>query len=84
MGVLPLQFKKGVTRNTLKLKGNETISLLGLKKQLHPGAEISAIITRENGSQEHINLDCRIDTQNELEYYRHGGILHYVLRTKCL
>lgn len=80
MGVLPLQFKKGVSRKTLKLDGTETISLTGLEKGMTPGMDVSMTITREDGSSEEVALLCRIDTQNELEYYRHGGILQYVLR----
>ncbi|MGB6976056.1 MAG: aconitate hydratase AcnA [Gammaproteobacteria bacterium] len=80
MGVLPLEFKEGITRKTLRLEGNEKVDILGLVENLVPRGDITAVITRADGTQEKISLRCRIDTQNELEYYRHGGILQYVLR----
>ena len=79
MGILPLQFKENVNRKTLKLTGKETISITNLK-HLNTDAEITATIKHSNGHCETIKLASRIDTQNELEYYRHGGILHYVIR----
>jgi aconitate hydratase len=79
MGVLPLQFEPGTTRKTLQLTGHERVSI-DVSEALKPRATLKAIITREDGTQEHVNLLCRIDTANELEYYRHGGILQYVLR----
>jgi aconitate hydratase len=79
MGVLPLQFEAGTTRKTLQLNGSERISL-ALNEALKPGMKLQATLTRENGVEESITLLCRIDTSNELEYYRHGGILQYVLR----
>ena len=80
MGVLPLQFKKGTTRETLKLTGAETVDILNLGKKLKPGATLKAKITRANGKSEEVPLLCRIDTLDELDYYKNGGILHYVLR----
>ncbi len=80
MGVLPLQFKEGVTRKTLKLDGSETFDLLGLSGGVKPKQEITCRIVRADGSVEHIALLSRIDTADEAEYFRHGGILHYVLR----
>ncbi len=80
MGILPLQFKEGMTRKTLKLDGTEIISIVGLSDDMKPGANIKAIISRSNGSKEEIILQSRIDTLNEIEYYRNGGILQYVLR----
>lgn len=80
MGILPLQFKNGETRKTLGLDGSEMISILGLSDEMQPSAEIEAVIKRGDGSLKHIKLLSRIDTQNEVEYYRHGGILQYVLR----
>jgi aconitate hydratase len=80
MGVLPLQFKKGTTRETLKLTGAETVSLIGLNKKLKPGATLKAKITRKNGRSEEVPLLVRIDTLDELDYFKNGGILHYVLR----
>lgn len=79
MGVLPLQFQDGVSRNTLQLKGNERISI-AIDASLKPQSLIPVIITRDTGVQETVEVTCRIDTMNELEYYRHGGILQYVLR----
>jgi aconitate hydratase len=80
MGILPLQFKDGATRKTLHLNGTEIISITGLSNDMKPGAEIKVIIQREDGSKMNVILLSRIDTQNEIEYYRHGGILQYVLR----
>ena len=80
MGILPLQFKDGVTRKSLSLDGTETISVVGLNDELKPSADIKAIIHRQDGSTTDVTLLCRIDTQNEIEYYRNGGILQYVLR----
>ncbi|OAJ35156.1 aconitate hydratase AcnA [Piscirickettsia salmonis] len=79
MGVLPLQFKNGQDRNSLKLDGTETFDITGLNS-LQAGQDVSAVIHRQDGSSENITLLCRIDTANEVEYYRTGGILHYVLR----
>nr|WP_300312114.1 aconitate hydratase AcnA [Halomonas sp.] len=78
MGVVPLQFPEGETRQTLGLSGNETISVSGLA-DLTPGGEVAVTIKSDKGEKS-FNALCRIDTANELEYYRHGGILHYVLR----
>lgn len=80
MGILPLQFKNNTTRKTLNLNGREMISIIGLSGNLQPGMDIKAIIKREDGTENEISLLSRIDTQNELEYYHHGGILQYVLR----
>ncbi|RUR33002.1 aconitate hydratase AcnA [Vreelandella nanhaiensis] len=78
MGVVPLQFPEGETRETLKLTGDEEISIAGLS-DLSPGKTVKVVI--KNGEQERtVDAKCRIDTLNELAYYRHGGILHYVLR----
>jgi aconitate hydratase len=79
MGVLPLQFQEGITRETLHLTGHERISL-AVDDSLKPGALIEMTIVRENGHKEHLSVVCRIDTANEIEYYRNGGILQYVLR----
>lgn len=80
MGILPLQFKPGENRKSLKMDGTETISLKGIHDNMKPGAEITATLRRSDGSQTDVSLVSRIDTQNEIEYYRHGGILQYVLR----
>ncbi len=79
MGVLPLQFPEGMTRNTLLLDGNERISI-AINDALKPGAMVPVTIVCADGRQHDIDVICRIDTANELEYYRHGGILQYVLR----
>jgi len=81
MGVLPLQFKAGNDRKQLGLTGKEQIDVLGLNgTQIRPGMSLPLRITREDGQQEQIDVLCRIDTLNEVEYFRAGGILHYVLR----
>lgn len=82
MGVLPLQFQPGVSRKTLQLTGTERISL-EINDDLKPQMTVKMHITRENGLQDSVDLICRIDTLNELEYYRHGGILQFVLRNIC-
>jgi aconitate hydratase len=79
MGVLPLQFTGGQSWSSLGLTGAETVSIEGLT-ELSPRAKLSVSITLANGSVESVETLCRIDTENELDYYRHGGILHYVLR----
>jgi aconitate hydratase len=80
MGILPLQFQPGTDRRTLALTGSEIISITNLDDDLKPSARIEAAIERADGSKTHVTLLSRIDTQNEIEYYRHGGILHYMLR----
>lgn len=79
MGVLPLQFPEGTNRETLKLTGEETFTITGLA-ELHPGDEVETTITYPDGQETTVAMHCRIDTGNELAYFRHGGILHYVLR----
>ena len=81
MGVLPLEFTDGQNRKTLGLEGSEVVDILGLSTGLEPRATLEGVIHRENGSSERIRLRCRVDTADELEYMRHGGILQYVLRT---
>jgi aconitate hydratase len=80
MGVLPLEFKDGASRTTLGLTGAETFDILGVAEGLAPGKDLTCRIHRPDGTTEEIPLLCRIDTTDEVEYYRHGGILHYVLR----
>ncbi|NMY10097.1 aconitate hydratase AcnA [Pseudomonas veronii] len=81
MGVLPLQFKLDQNRKALKLTGKEKIDILGLSDaQIVPRMNLTLVITREDGSSEKIDVLCRIDTLNEVEYFKAGGILHYVLR----
>ncbi|MGY1877714.1 aconitate hydratase AcnA [Pseudomonas reactans] len=81
MGVLPLQFKLDQSRKTLKLTGKEKIDILGLTDvEIVPRMNLTLVITREDGSTEKVEVLCRIDTLNEVEYFKAGGILHYVLR----
>ncbi|MGH6898183.1 MAG: aconitate hydratase AcnA [Geminicoccaceae bacterium] len=80
MGVLPLVFKDGQDRRSLNLDGAETIDLEGLAGGIRPGMDVACTIHRNGGSSEHTTLLCRIDTLDEVDYFRHGGILHYVLR----
>jgi aconitate hydratase len=80
MGILPLQFKDGATRQTLGLDGTEIFDITGIKDGIDPRMDVACRITRADGSSEDIALLCRIDTADEVEYYRHGGILQYVLR----
>ncbi|MBI6927151.1 aconitate hydratase AcnA [Pseudomonas putida] len=81
MGVLPLQFKAGQDRKQLGLTGREQIDITGLEgTAIVPGMSLALTITREDGAKEQIDVLCRIDTLNEVEYFKAGGILHYVLR----
>ncbi|PJI50041.1 MAG: aconitate hydratase AcnA [Pseudomonas sp.] len=81
MGVLPLQFKDGQDRKALKLTGKEVLSISGLSGELKPHMSLKVAVKREDGSQDSFEVLCRIDTQNEVEYFKAGGILHYVLRS---
>jgi aconitate hydratase len=80
MGVLPLTFKDGTTRETLKLKGDEVLDVVGVEAGLRPRMDLTLRIHDADGSTREVPLTCRIDTLDELEYFRHGGILQYVLR----
>ncbi len=80
MGILPLQFPEGVSRKTLKLDGSEIVNITGIADGITPRMTVPCTITRADGSNEALNLLCRIDTLDEVEYYRHEGILQYVLR----
>jgi aconitate hydratase len=80
MGVLPLQFKDGQNAGTLSLDGTEIYSLPDLTNDLKPQTETTLVIERANGETEKFPVLIRIDTGVEIEYYRHGGILPYVLR----
>ncbi len=80
MGVLPLQFKGDMTRKSLNLDGTETFDITGINS-LKPLGDVSVTIHRANGKSETITVQCRIDTAGELDYYKSGGVLHYVLRT---
>jgi aconitate hydratase len=80
MGVLPLQFKGDDSQESLKLDGTETYDLAGLAGEMKAGQDVAMTITRANGEVLNLTTLCRIDTADELDYYRNGGILHYVLR----
>ena len=79
MGVLPLQFTNEQNRKTLTLDGSEIVTILNVGDVETKGL-MNATIQRQDGQEEQIELLCRIDTQNELAYYKHGGILQYVLK----
>jgi aconitate hydratase len=80
MGVLPLQFQEGTSAQTLGLKGPETFSLSGLTGELTPRQQVTLKVRYEDGREQEVPLILRIDTPIEVEYYRHGGILPFVLR----
>ena len=80
MGVLPLQFKDGDSRETLGLKGDEMLDIIGLGEDLQPRRDLGVRITYGDGSTKEISVLCRIDTVNEIDYFRSGGILNYVLQ----
>ncbi len=79
MGVLPLQFKNGENRNTHKIDGSEVVTIKGIEN-LSPACTLTLEIKRADGSVDTAEVLCRIDTLDELDYYKNGGILHYVLR----
>ncbi|MBI3300881.1 MAG: aconitate hydratase, partial [Deltaproteobacteria bacterium] len=80
MGVLPCQFKEGVSAQSLKLDGSEVFDLIGLGTNPKPRQDVTLVIHRAGGRTEEVPVTLRIDTPIEIEYYRHGGILPYVLR----
>ena len=80
MGILPRVFKEGTDRKTLALDGTEKFDLLGFADALKPRMDIALTIHRANGKIEVVPLTCRIDTLDEIDYYKNGGILQYVLR----
>ncbi len=80
MGVVPLQFRDGESWQTLGLKGDETVTIKGLAEGLKPRAAMEVEITRADGSTASAQVLCRIDTLDELDYYKNGGIMPYVLR----
>jgi aconitate hydratase len=81
MGVLPLMFKNGMTRHSLKLTGEEIFDITGIEAGLKPRMDLTLTITRKDGSVESVPVLCRIDTQDEIGYYEHGGIMQFVLRS---
>jgi len=80
MGILPLQFVEGMNRTNLQLLGSELISVLNLEAGINPSDKVTLEIKYSSGDIKKVQTLCRIDTQNELEYYKNGGILQYVLR----
>jgi len=80
MGVLPLEFVDGETRVTLGLTGYESYEILGLAEDMRPKAKLTVRAKADDGSVKTFSAVSRIDTPEELSYYRHGGILPYVLR----
>ncbi|MEM7395726.1 MAG: aconitate hydratase, partial [Verrucomicrobiota bacterium] len=80
MGVLPLEFIDGANAETLGLKGNEKFSIGGIADDLGPGKLLDVTAVSPDGETTTFEVKCRIDAPIEVEYYRHGGILQYVLR----
>jgi len=80
MGVLPLQFKEGFDRKKLNITGAELITIIDIDKGVNPRQEVACEIKYKDGTSKTIKVLCRIDTENEVEYYKNGGILQYVLR----
>ena len=80
MGILPLQFTDNVNRKNLKFIGSELISVLNIENGINPSDEVNLEIKYASGDIKKVKTLCRIDTKNELEYYKNGGILQYVLR----
>lgn len=79
MGVLPLIFKGSDDRKTLALRGDEKVDILGIDVNIKPKQDINCLITRHDGSQHEVILTCGLDTSNEVEYYKRGGILQFVI-----
>jgi aconitate hydratase len=79
MGIVPLVFKNGADRKTLNLTGFEKIDITGMEKGIKPRMDLNCVITRKDGSKIEIQLLCRIDTLDEIEYFKSGGILQFVL-----
>jgi aconitate hydratase len=80
MGVLPLQFKDGDSHQLLGLRGDETFSIYGVNADLKPQQDMRLHIKRADGTTRDVTVLCRIDTPIEVDYYKHGGILPFVLR----
>ena len=81
MGVLPLEFANGETRQSLGLTGFESYDITGMTDALTPRETLTIVATAADGSTKPFSARCRIDTPEELQYYKHGGILPYVLRS---
>ncbi len=82
MGVLPLQFPEGITRKTLPLTGAEVFDIAGVSGIAAPRSELECAFTRADGRRETVRMLARLDTAREVDYFRHGGLLHYVLRDR--
>jgi aconitate hydratase len=82
MGVLPLEFPAGVTRKSLGIDGSETLDVAGIADRLSPRGELACAIRKADGRSQTLKLLCRLETPHEVDYYRHGGLLHYVLRQR--
>jgi aconitate hydratase len=80
MGVLPLQFSSGNTRETLGLTGKETYDITGLSGEIQPGQKVTVTVNREDGSETSFETTARIDSVVEVDYYRHGGVLQMMVR----
>jgi aconitate hydratase len=80
MGVIPFEFTGGDNRKSLGLKGTETFDIEGLGNDIRPLSMAACRITYADGTVKEIQLKCRIDTEIEVDYLKHGGVLHYVLR----
>lgn len=81
MGVLPLQFKGTDSVQSLNITGEETFDLEGLTSDIKPQQEVTLVIHRKDGSEQRVTVLLRIDTPIEVDYYKHGGILPFVLRS---
>jgi aconitate hydratase len=79
MGVLPLIFKSGINRKTLNLIGDEEINILGIDSKILPKQNLKGIIKRKDGSKTEFDVILGLDTSSEVEYYKLGGILQYVI-----
>ncbi len=80
MGVLPLQYMPGESADSLGLTGKESFDIPGVEETVTPGAEMTVIARSDDGKETTFNVRSRVDTGVEAEYYRHGGVLPYVLR----
>jgi len=80
MGVLPLQFKGDDSAASLGITGDETFDIMGLEREIKPQQDATLVIRKPDGSSRTVSLTLRIDTPIEVDYYRHGGILPFVLR----
>ena len=78
-GPLPLTFKGGMDRRSLGLTGEDVLDIVGLE-DLSPRMDLDLVVHRPDGTTDTVQVLCRVDTLDEVAYYRHGGILHYVLR----